>query len=112
MKVAIIGGGPRGLWAAEQLLELARQRSTDVDLHVYDDGRGVAYDVTQPKEWLVNVRSSIIRTQLGKFDDWLRARGVETEYPPRRMVGRSEEHTSELQSRFDLVCRLLLEKKK
>src|SRR5699024_12751950 len=27
------------------------------------------------------------------------------EYP-----GRSEEHTSELQSRFDLVCRLLLEK--
>src|SRR5207249_11711689 len=30
-----------------------------------------------------------------------------------RGVGfRSEEHTSELQSRFDLVCRLLLEKKK
>src|SRR5699024_11801067 len=27
-------------------------------------------------------------------------------------VVRSEEHTSELQSRFDLVCRLLLEKKK
>src|SRR5438067_10736464 len=27
-------------------------------------------------------------------------------------VSRSEEHTSELQSRFDLVCRLLLEKKK
>src|SRR5207249_10763577 len=30
--------------------------------------------------------------------------------PTRRI--RSEEHTSELQSRFDLVCRLLLEKKK
>src|SRR5699024_12409208 len=27
-------------------------------------------------------------------------------------TARSEEHTSELQSRFDLVCRLLLEKKK
>src|SRR5438105_5777768 len=27
-------------------------------------------------------------------------------------TGRSEEHTSELQSRVDLVCRLLLEKKK
>src|SRR5437868_14990222 len=27
-------------------------------------------------------------------------------------IQRSEEHTSELQSRFDLVCRLLLEKKK
>src|SRR5437868_9346929 len=34
---------------------------------------------------------------------------------PRHQPGnrsRSEEHTSELQSRFDLVCRLLLEKKK
>src|SRR5699024_12660214 len=30
----------------------------------------------------------------------------------RPAVPRSEEHTSELQSRFDLVCRLLLEKKK
>src|SRR5207249_8465096 len=29
-----------------------------------------------------------------------------------RDLVRSEEHTSELQSRFDLVCRLLLEKKK
>src|SRR5438105_9409513 len=29
-----------------------------------------------------------------------------------RATGRSEEHTSELQSRVDLVCRLLLEKKK
>src|SRR5437868_15515297 len=29
-----------------------------------------------------------------------------------RLEARSEEHTSELQSRFDLVCRLLLEKKK
>src|SRR2546429_5177281 len=30
----------------------------------------------------------------------------------RRLLGRSEEHTSELQSRLHLVCRLLLEKKK
>src|SRR5438105_12661890 len=30
----------------------------------------------------------------------------------RAFAGRSEEHTSELQSRVDLVCRLLLEKKK
>src|SRR5690606_41825920 len=30
----------------------------------------------------------------------------------RRARGRSEEHTSELQSRENLVCRLLLEKKK
>src|SRR2546429_3981583 len=31
---------------------------------------------------------------------------------PRRSGSRSEEHTSELQSRLHLVCRLLLEKKK
>src|SRR2546422_2902204 len=31
---------------------------------------------------------------------------------PPRGVARSEEHTSELQSRLHLVCRLLLEKKK
>src|SRR5699024_12385537 len=33
-------------------------------------------------------------------------------WPRRAPRARSEEHTSELQSRFDLVCRLLLEKKK
>src|SRR2546422_5303689 len=32
--------------------------------------------------------------------------------PNRRKMRRSEEHTSELQSRLHLVCRLLLEKKK
>src|SRR3712207_8857593 len=32
--------------------------------------------------------------------------------PPERRLPRSEEHTSELQSRQYLVCRLLLEKKK
>src|SRR5699024_12144266 len=31
-------------------------------------------------------------------------------YKHRSNIARSEEHTSELQSRFDLVCRLLLEK--
>src|SRR5690606_39459296 len=49
--------------------------------------------------------------------------GIRNDFPPfcegkhkmrHRMVGesRSEEHTSELQSREKLVCRLLLEKKK
>src|SRR3712207_8620695 len=39
----------------------------------------------------------------------LRGRWVD---PPRARLRRSEEHTSELQSRQYLVCRLLLEKKK
>src|ERR1039457_7490956 len=33
-------------------------------------------------------------------------------HPENRLVNRSEEHTSELQSPCNLVCRLLLEKKK
>src|SRR2546430_12701368 len=36
----------------------------------------------------------------------------ETFYQVERLVARSEEHTSELQSQSNLVCRLLLEKKK
>src|SRR5207249_8295840 len=38
--------------------------------------------------------------------------GVRMPLIPETSAMRSEEHTSELQSRFDLVCRLLLEKKK
>src|SRR5215475_15227289 len=51
-------------------------------------------------------------TTLFRSDAPARARG--TRRPPARPPGthRSEEHTSELQSRENLVCRLLLEKKK
>src|SRR5207249_8101280 len=38
-------------------------------------------------------------------------RGEADRFDEPRAQERSEEHTSELQSRFDLVCRLLLEKK-
>src|SRR5438105_11739466 len=38
--------------------------------------------------------------------------GVLIDLPHTAVEQRSEEHTSELQSRVDLVCRLLLEKKK
>src|SRR5207237_3262586 len=38
--------------------------------------------------------------------------GVAAWQAVRRLVVRSEEHTSELQSHLNLVCRLLLEKKK
>src|SRR2546422_7078092 len=38
--------------------------------------------------------------------------GLSQRDPPVATISRSEEHTSELQSRLHLVCRLLLEKKK
>src|SRR2546430_3590783 len=37
---------------------------------------------------------------------------IDDEHPVRNVGARSEEHTSELQSQSNLVCRLLLEKKK
>src|SRR2546422_3199178 len=40
------------------------------------------------------------------------SRGRDSRKRGSRSVSRSEEHTSELQSRLHLVCRLLLEKKK
>src|SRR5690625_6461595 len=44
---------------------------------------------------------------------WVSAAGPVAEVPsPAASSSRSEEHTSELQSRGHLVCRLLLEKKK
>src|SRR5207249_5556470 len=46
----------------------------------------------------------------------LQGRGIDAHRLPLQQAlfrqERSEEHTSELQSRFDVVCRLLLEKKK
>src|SRR5687768_18361583 len=40
------------------------------------------------------------------------ARKIQKLQPFQSLASRSEEHTSELQSRLHLVCRLLLEKKK
>src|SRR5206468_11050179 len=47
-----------------------------------------------------------------EFADRIQRNRFLVEQRLRRFGARSEEHTSELQSRSDLVCRLLLEKKK
>src|SRR2546428_3050389 len=65
------------------------------------------------------------RSTLFPYTTLFRSHGGELEHPHVRarpvargvaalpeLLMRSEEHTSELQSRSDLVCRLLLEKKK
>src|SRR2546429_3147033 len=65
--------------------------------------------VRNPVMFVVYV-GSILTTLL-----WVQAlvgRGEERLDPQERRQDRSEEHTSELQSRLHLVCRLLLEKKK
>src|SRR2546429_8690159 len=54
----------------------------------------------------------IFRRASGQGGPRLHAAALERPYPAGRALGRrSEEHTSELQSRLHLVCRLLLEKK-
>src|SRR5688572_32482060 len=68
---------------------------------------------------LVQIRNGIVgnlvvgdpRIRRGSDERFRRAEGhgAVVNLPP---VGRSEEHTSELQSQSNLVCRLLLEKKK
>src|SRR2546430_1535977 len=53
---------------------------------------------------LIDESERILRADSYFYDAWIR--------PVRYHDGRSEEHTSELQSQSNLVCRLLLEKKK
>src|SRR5699024_11381973 len=57
----------------------------------------------RPSDRVVTVSASFVRL--------LRKVWVFHRNNPVACSARSEEHTSELQSRFDLVCRLLLEKK-
>src|SRR2546421_9230102 len=49
---------------------------------------------------------------VGDLNDVLQGGDLEAIHSGLQRADRSEEHTSELQSRSDLVCRLLLEKKK
>src|SRR5438105_10586193 len=72
-------------------------RRSDGDLHGHRHGHGTP-ELSVAEEWHGDRRSH--RRQLHHTRHH------------RFRQRRSEEHTSELQSRVDLVCRLLLEKKK
>src|SRR5688572_32587482 len=98
-------GTPREAIVERMLTLLEQAVRDDVELLVYPE---MALTTYFPKK---------IRTDFDQF--------FETEVPPKSLepllrraaesrvaVHRSEEHTSELQSQSNLVCRLLLEKKK
>src|SRR5690349_23981719 len=58
-------------------------------------------------------KCSVTTVRMSSIDGWPRRAWKWSRSASRARSGeRSEEHTSELQSRRDLVCRLLLEKKK
>src|SRR5690606_41202023 len=56
--------------------------------------------------------TTLFRSTPGMSSDWRPSDWQIGPSPPGSVLTRSEEHTSELQSRENLVCRLLLEKKK
>src|SRR5699024_12153734 len=60
-------------------------------------------DESTEQELINKLEQDIVRLQQEKDQIYNKMLRLQAE--------RSEEHTSELQSRFDLVCRLLLEKK-
>src|SRR5438067_10258461 len=61
---------------------------------------------------IIFCETGLVVTPFLPGDSLLFAVGAMATLPESPLSLRSEEHTSELQSRFDLVCRLLLEKKK
>src|SRR5699024_12432996 len=83
--------------------------------------RSVAAQPARPRPGRSTVRRRNLRTGLLFISPWIVGVLIFIVYPVAYSIGlsftrysgmeRSEEHTSELQSRFDLVCRLLLEKK-
>lgn len=93
MKIAIIGGGPRGLWAVEELVARARRVGVSLDVDVWEKsllGHGSAYDPAQPAYKRLNVTSTIIRTHMGSFDQWRSDQPNNTmdrHFPARAAVG-------------------------
>src|SRR3989442_6781607 len=70
------------------------------------DGIIIQADICRPEE--VSRMFGRVKSEFGKLDVFVSNARPDV---PEFYQGRSEEHTSELQSRPHLVCRLLLEKK-
>src|SRR2546422_6300745 len=87
-------------WDAEALDRFGAAATTDPRLALAHAGLAICLFLD---ERFVEARGSAERARTAASTQTLRERGH---------VERSEEHTSELQSRLHLVCRLLLEKKK
>ena len=85
MRVAVVGAGPKGLYAVEELLARAPRAVVDV----WDSrppGTGAAYATDQPVWLRLNVTSAII----DGFDAWRLARGEAAPldpFPPRALLG-------------------------
>src|SRR5687768_10423252 len=68
--------------------------------------------VEAPDNWIALIAFLVTAITVGQLSANAKRRAEEAETGRREIERQSEEHTSELQSRLHLVCRLLLEKKK
>src|SRR2546430_12052111 len=78
------------------------------DLHLVGCVAGVHGGARSPHRGTQLVRQAVEDPEAFRAAE----RAATGNHPPRGLQIRSEEHTSELQSQSNLVCRLLLEKKK
>src|SRR5699024_7964812 len=85
--------------------------------YVFDQESGLAYILDHGEGG--NRIYAVTLKDISLCDQWKNLSAVHPDFAAKteetyneNVSLRSEEHTSELQSRFDLVCRLLLEKKK
>src|SRR5204863_1463587 len=101
-------------WRAYKLGDFPRAESLlAVALRLHPDQ--VELRISRAQSLALLGRYDSAAAELGVARDTVRVRAVSHAspvLPSLEMFERSEEHTSELQSRRDLVCRLLLEKKK
>ncbi|OFL90455.1 FAD/NAD(P)-binding protein [Corynebacterium sp. HMSC055D05] len=110
MKVAIIGAGPRGLWAAEELIARAGQRGAAIELTVFNEtpmeeiSAPGAFGESVPEQWILNAPKSIVETHLGPLDP---NDELEGQFPPRRRVGEHLDASWEaLQKNLPAQCTL------
>src|SRR5690606_40380610 len=111
IETVFAGLGFRGDWTVLQDELLATFREGAL-FHPFDDARallgrlaGANVRVAVVSNWSPPLPAILARLGLARFVDVVVTSAVV------RLEKRSEEHTSELQSRENLVCRLLLEKK-
>src|SRR2546430_12819730 len=91
------------------LVVLAGAARAQEPLHSLELSRAV-----RPWEFLpvTGMRAGLLGDESGRMEAWVYPLKILREFHLKFHTERSEEHTSELQSQSNLVCRLLLEKKK
>src|SRR5699024_11952463 len=82
--------------------ELKKSEAQDLDY--------IEYRRKSPAEIILTIQRNLFTLQLNPIVFFIINFILLSYLYDKQYVPRSEEHTSELQSRFDLVCRLLLEK--